>query len=393
MKKLVKALIIATLTFSSLCNAEPNKYGWDLYGYADQAIVSANGISLGGSSNGKLSFNKNEIVVFADKRFEWFDFRSSVGTQDEPRLDKGQIGIRYMLADFQSKINDSSLYGLRVGKVPLRLGFYNSWRNNPHYGEYIYLPEGMYKEQFKWLTMSGWGGQVYYSKELGNSTSLTLEAALVKSNLDPNYAIVNGWFNFPDLGTFDNGSILNINADLSIKNFKFQYDYNQLKFDFSAIPPWKNNGIVFDRRLSSGVHTLSVRWYVTPTFDTTAEYIRVFDSEPVMFGYPVGYMLGAKYSVTPRLKVSFNHSEWYNANDDKNGERTAALFWWTYLPAHSAYVKSNTLALNYEINKNWAVRVQHSLGKGISSYISSANDYVKDSPKWQYTALQTVYSF
>lgn len=368
----------------------------NIYGYVTASAVISKDISIGGSS-GKWSFDKNEVVVAGDKSFEHFDARFSVGTKDEPGLERGKVDIRHLLVDIPVKTPYIDVSGFRVGKVPHTLGLYHKWRHNPRYGEFIYLPEGIYREQFKWLAQSGWGGQYYMYTMLPDGSCLNIQTAIAKPDLSSNEEIVAGHVGNGLFGTFeDSGSwVKSLNVEYTTGPFLIHYDLTNLDFNFKSNMP---SFMIPSGQMDTRVHTFGVRYYVNNDFDVSGEYLMVQHKGPVWsqikqnmpYGHAEGFVFSVRYQLTDKLSISAYNNTYYHSNGDKDGTKTEASSM-GMIKANSMFAHSNSIATNYKIDSKWSVRAQYTVGQGSNAVIQHLNpDPKKD---WSYFATQVVFSF
>jgi len=367
-----------------------------IFGYAAQSVVKSDGVNIGGSKDNKLSFDKRDITLFGDKSFNnGFSIRGAIGVTDEPGLDSGQLHVKYLLADKQWRINDD-IVGLRLGRVPHTLGFYNSTRNAPHAGQFIYLPEGIYREQFKWLAMSGDGAQTYWNHMFNSDTSIELTGTWTKATLLANREVVAGHFNNPAIGTFDEGKsqVRGITADIRYKHTQFYYNWINLYFWLK--PDFPFSTMIPEDRADTNVHVVGVKHYIK-NVELTAEFMqvnvygKVWDSVRATtkhLGHPTGIVLSSVWHVTPKTDIAAYHSQYYTALEDKNGVKQAAA---TGLPESWFYVRANSIAAKHRINSNWTIRAQYTKGTGIEPFMKSLNP--GNGKDWSYAAAQVVYCF
>ena len=373
---------------------------FDVFGYYSQSVVKSNGINLGGSFNNKASFDKRDLTIFGDLKSDVVNARFAIGTQDEPSMRDQKIFVKYALLDKQLRFDDN-IVGLRLGKVPHMFGFYNTTRNAPTTGQFIYLPEGLpgYHENFKYIAMSGYGLQGYWYTNLGDHTTLEVTGTYTKAEMTSNREVVGTHINDGRLGTFDEDKsyVKGFIVEARHKNTSFYYNLNNLYFWF--VPEAKYQKVLPTGRTETHVHVVGVKQFVGD-FEVGAEVLTVRmygdawkELRNTDSGNPLGYVLTGTWHATDNLDLSFYHTEYYMQDGDSNGTKqsAAAKKEGTWRPAHWYYTKANSLAFKYTIDDNWTVRAQYTKGSGIAAFTKTDNwNAGKD---WEYGAIQIIYSF
>jgi hypothetical protein len=372
------------------------------FGYVSQSMVQGKGVNIGGSKDGKWSFDKREITVFGDYSAKSIqtDFRFAVGTTDEPGLEEEQLHVKYALADKQWRVNDA-IVGGRLGRVPHTLGFYNNTRNAPQTGQFIYLPEGIYREQFKWLAMSGDGGQMYVNRGFSNGLSLEVTGTWTKAQLMANREVVSGHFNNPKVGTFDadKSEVRGLSIDGRYQNTVFYYNWINLYFWLK--PDFPYSMAIPEGRADTNVHVMGAKQFIGD-FEVGAEFLQVKMKDKVWqavrsathhLGDPTGWVLSGTWHTNSKLDLSAYHSQYYTAINDKTGvaQSAAATAGGSPMPAEWFYVKANSVAGKYKIDDSWTIRAQYTQGKGIEPFLRSLNPGSNKS--WSYSAIQAIYAF
>jgi hypothetical protein len=394
-------MIIIRIIFTFLLFYITNVIGADLNlsGYITQSAVKSNGVSVG-DSKGDWSFDKREITLFGDKDVGDWDIKFAIGNTDEPGLEDDKIFIKYLLADRRFK-SDDFIYGIRLGRVPHSLGFYNKLRNMPNGTPLVYMPNGIYREQFKYLAMSGDGIQGYIDWEISPRNNIGLTLTKTRPTLSNNSEIVAGHFNDGNVGSFKRNSswVNGITLEGQFSQLQVYYNWTNLQFDFEANPmlPFPQNMIFKSGKNDTRVHTVGAKYFFMNGVDIGIEYLQIEEiGEPweniFKFikhqGPPKGLILSAKWDFAPKHSVMVYHNEYYADSGDKDGKLMQAQ---TGMPAHTFYTKSNSIAYKYDLDTKWSFKIQHTRGTGTEPFVENVNPVTKK--EWNYTAAQVVYSF
>ncbi len=394
MKSLILYIVCLLLSYSSLA---------DTGGYIAASAVFTNNISLAGSNPKGQGFGADKIdaFIYSNWNVSSSTIRAGIGLRDEPGLDAGKLEIRYLLWDIPYNIENGNV-GIRIGRVPHNLGYFNKLRNNPREGEFIYLPAGIYREQFKWLAMSGDGIQVYLNKGLTESSDISIYSTFAKPSLDHGQEILAGHTN--DL----NSGILP-GKDSWVKTFNIEYSYSNitLHYDYTYLD-WKFLGnrlygpfMLPDGDLGTKVHTIGLRYYCTEDFDITTEYLQVdrvgntweaIKQRQQMagaLGHPEGYVLSIRKRFGDDLQVTLSTTRYSASSADKYGRKLSSF---SGIPAKYFYTTSNSISTNYKLTNSWSIRNEYTQGRGIDSFVVGVQDASAEE-HWKYFATQLIYSF
>jgi hypothetical protein len=368
----------------------------ELFGYVSQTAVRGSGVNIGGSKDSSWSLAKNEVNLSGDYRKFDTDFRFTIGTTDEPGLEDNRLVVKYALADRQWDLGYNASLGVRVGRVPHTLGFFNNTRNAPQAGQFIYLPEGIYREQFKWLAMSGDGGQVYYNKIYNKDLQIDFTGTWTKANLSANREVVSGHFNTPTVGEFNynKSEVRGLTIEGRYQCTKFYYNWINLYFWLK--PDFPFSTFVQEGRADTNVHVVGAKQYINQ-FEVGAEYLVVKLHDKVWqdirantskYGDPTGWVISGVWHYNDKLDLAAYHSEYYTAIGDKSGQNQSTF---SMMPADWFYVRADSVAAKYKIDNKWTLRTQYTRGRGAEPFLKTLNPAV--SQKWNYLAMQAIYSF
>jgi hypothetical protein len=316
---------------------------------------------------------KYDVGLGASYRNDYFDIQGLLmDTKDGPYQ---LVGIRYLYLETQTKTGEASSVGLRVGRVRHLLGFHNLKRENPRDSDYIWHPPAIYREQAAHMATSGDGAQVFTRFPVAE-WDVGINLTHVRPVLEPMKESVAIIFGDSQVGTFTNQSrITGVNLSVASPDHRFElrYDFTRLNLDFrpNAALSFLQPGFV-----DTQMHTIGARYYLTNSFDVTAERITVrnrgvdvwdsFHAAWPVNGNPGGYSLTFRWRPTDRSQLSLTADKWCTDETDCAGSRGASMG----IPSHAFYSKSLTASFRYRIDEHWATTLQVMRVEGSNTELS-----------------------
>ena len=298
-----------------------------------------------------------EIGIGTSARFsEYADVRTIISLNADGHDDRARINIG--LLDLH---NSKQNYGLRIGRIQHELGFYTSQLNWAPARDLYLAPQGIYRENFRYMLRSGDGVQAYYKFNISDVAQLSTELSYTKPVLYPMEDIVKVWGNIGgELNNSESTSRgINVVLDLPKLNTTFRYDQQQLNYEIQKTIL----GGVFNGAINTRGNYLGGRTELSDTVDVTYEYIIVqkygstydtlakfAESRGADFTKEnaVGYGLSGSWQIVPEFKLIAGYSAFFPNPSDKDGSKMSSV---TGIPAHNYYMKDTFIGGKYRKDK------------------------------------------
>jgi hypothetical protein len=271
------------------------------------------------------------------------------------QTDPGSFGLDYGLLDYNFLSDETDSWGLRLGRVKNPIGFYNETRDVAFTRPSILLPQSIYPERVRSLTLSGDGFIVYGERRTDYGVfSLQSEVGYPQA-VDRELDAIN--FGRRVAGKW-NGNLSYVSRLLyewnggelrgGITYVQANVNYSS---NFTSIPP---SGKV---RIEPWIFSLQ---YNTERWSLTSEAVLRHDSFHGL-GVPYsfteeGYYIQGSYRFYQGWEALLRYDVLYIDKDDKNGKKYAAL---SGLPAYSRFAKDWTVGLSWEITPQFLLRTEY----------------------------------
>src|SRR3569623_2709201 len=173
MKRLLSSISAALIAGAALTTAGYAADDGEIDGFASQGYIkSSNGNQYPVSDSADGSFNFNDFGINFAKKLSP-DLRGGLHlfAQNRGNLGKDVVTVDWAYGDYRYQ----DWLGMRVGKVNIPLGLYNTSRDNDALRNPILLPQGIYSDYYRDLTNALLGAGVYGTKQLGGAGKLSYE--------------------------------------------------------------------------------------------------------------------------------------------------------------------------------------------------------------------------
>lgn len=362
-----------------------------VHGFVSQGFVNSHGHDylVEDSQDGSFEFTEMALNIFA-KPIP----KLSVGLQVFAR-DLGEEGnnepiIDWAVADYRWR--DS--LGLRLGKIKAPIGFYNKGRDADLLRPSVFLPQGVYSEDFRDITLAYQGFGLYGN--LGDG-ALDYEVYLGATNLPEDIRLIQNLFrefnvplHHPDLDIERlygfalrwNTPLDGLSLGTSIVRAKGNLEDGELpiRLEFNDVE----------------INTFSLE-YMRGDFVFSAEYSEIeFPVENVSpiplppfprFG-PMGYYCQVSWQAREKLQLSYQYDVSYDSKDDKDG----LAFVERGLPDFLGWQKDHMLAIRYDVNTHFILKLE---GRAISGADRAIIDFTDPDREenWSFYAAKASFHF
>ncbi|PKO46233.1 MAG: hypothetical protein CVU29_06785 [Betaproteobacteria bacterium HGW-Betaproteobacteria-22] len=334
-----------------------------VHGFVSQGMVNTTGNNFLGDSDDSISYDFREIAVNASylARPELL-FSAQVMSHRAGESDNGDPDIDYAFVDWTAFTGNWGRVGVRLGRVKNAFGLYNATRDVPFTRAGVILPQSIYFERTRKLSLSS-DGVSFYADKSTNVGTFSAEATLGKPGLDKSSeaAII------PNTkGHFE--------TDFTqLYQLKYESPTGQYVFALTHV----NLGVSYRRAVndtlqSGGFHfdpTLLSAQYNAENWSLTSEYarrpisLRGFGAIPNVGQVGESYYVQGTYRVMPDWEIMLRYDAAYSNRDDRHGTSFAKK---TGRPGFTQYSKDWTLGLRYDVTPAFMLRAEYHAIEGTS---------------------------
>ena len=354
-------------------------------------------------------------------------------------------GMQLLSRDFGSDGNNETILdwgyldyhwkdelGIRAGKIKRPNGLYNAGRDIDALRTFVMLPQSVYDESMREITLSFQGASIYGNLSLKALGNLDYEAYYGISNMDYDMAFTRKLMenaivqieadlfrNLTMAGALPPGASLShrvVNPSIRMKNSEgisvfWNTPVTNLRFGVSRMMLKVNHSATIDfSALMEGRNILGitipyascVNYKAMDTFSgeyiwknlTLAGEFYYTDGEAKSEGRVVktmkneAYYGQAAYRLSPKWEAGTYYSVHYINSDDKEGKQLKSIG----EPEYLAWQKDACFALRFDIANNWLVKGEVHLINGTSLADQSLNTDGTEK-NWRLFALKTSFTF
>lgn len=371
-----------------------------IHGFASQAYITTSDNDVFGNSDKGGSFGLTEAGLNASVRplprlqlsAQVLSRRAGEGNSGMPRLDYGFLDYRI----YSHEVNQ---FGIRVGRLKNPFGFYNDTRDVAHTRPGILLPQSIYFDRVRNISLSGESVQLYGETAVSNwgTVSTQFGAFLpIVNDKDTELALI---------GALQPG---HLTRDVSyIGRGIFETNDKRLRLAVSGI--WLNTAYDPKFHLKDPIGPGALQFtpvyfsaqYNAERWSLTSEYaIRHFKYDnnfrvPGLDGldfYGESYYFQGEYRFTPKWEGIVRYDAYYANRADRDGSEFAKL---TGAAAHGRFAKDIMVGLRWNVTPQFMLRAEyhHVNGTGWLSRLDNPKDEGPLDKNWDLYAIQASFRF
>lgn len=384
-------------------------------------IDDPDGVDIHGFiSQGYLQSDANNF--FADTKNGSFDLKDmglSFSADVSERLRAGIQIIAYEMGEFggddihinwaNGDYSFNEYIGMKVGKMKLNHGLYNSTRDGDFLRASILLPQSIYNEAWR-STVAGISGfEVYGSVGVGGGDAgrLTYNVQVGKVGIDLDSGVATTTkeellekyiqYEPVDVDT-ETAYTLRLLWDTPVSGLSFNTTIWSVDLSMTGTAVMPNPSVpgtyitLEDREYKTKAQSITgsveyayedflfVSEYSLNSYDFSLESVfseKKLDTE--------GYYLSASYRNTDWMETGLYYSVYYANKDDKHGD--------TFAVDHSAWLKDACLSMRFDLQDNWVFKLEGHLMDGTAVMMNGNNPDSDKDQNWYLLGAKMTFSF
>lgn len=396
-------LSLPDLSSAATYQLSPNKHV-QIHGFASQSYIYTDNNNFFGNSSDNGSIDFRELGINASFQ-AWQKLHTAVQllSRRAGEFDSGKIKLDFAIADYRLK--QTSLYsiGIRAGRVKNPFGFYNDTRDVSFTRSGIILPQSIYFERTRDLSISSDGVQLYGHRDINKgSIQAQLFAAMPRVE-DEN----------TELAALSENKPGKFTGELSyLGRLLFKTHDNRLKLAVSDVilnmdyePTQAETDFTGNASLQFHLSILSIQFNHN-SWSITGEYARrkihfknmIESYVPPFLTETIGesYYLQLSYHLNFHWKLLARYDVLFQNKNDKDGSEYANNFaaLGVTKPAHSRFAKDITVGVQWSINTSWMLQFEIHAINGTGWLPLQDNTNIDSAAqKWRMASAAVSYRF
>jgi len=354
-----------------------------VHGFASQAMIFTSGNNMFGPSISNPSFAFTELGINGSwSPLPKLRLSMQVLSRRAGDWHNGSPVIDFGLIDYSFDFKNDYKLGIRAGRVRLPYGLYNDTRDVAFTRPSILLPQSIYFEGTRDVTISADGLMVYGEsrKPWGNLT-LELFGGYPRSDdkeaqysflfeqlpgrLEPNPSF-SGRLNYE---TYDGSLRLALSGVYTSSRYKSKYplyNYEPLGGTISFAP------MILSAQYNTEKWTFTSE-YSLNFFQRSGLGINQFGINRDFTYFGQSYYFQAAYRFAPQWELMARYDVMYPNSNDENGNKFEQKWQAMGIPAYTQFAKNWTVGLRYDITPWMMVRAEYDYINGTSWISNEAN--------------------
>lgn len=277
------------------------------------------------------------------------------------KMDDGDIRFDYLGVGYRAIHEDSQTLDFRAGRYKNTFGLYNETRDVAFTRPSIFLPQSIYLDRFRDLSLASDGVKLSY-QYLTEGLRVAFDLGLGKPQIGTDDLLVS----FGEL----NGENSELNNE-RLNSLQLLFEFNDgewiasygkvigdIEVDVDVPPPF--DMFFQDGNFELDGSILSLQ-YNSEFYSITGEYNRVKSDIGILAGitvptnYTDSYYLQAEYRHSPQLSFILRTDYHFFDKDDKSGEFYNSI---SGEPAHTRYAKDISLTTRWQFHPSWLAMLE-----------------------------------
>ena len=376
-----------------------------IHGFLSQGYIhSSDNNFLADSQNGTFEFN--EIGINFNSRFhDKFRIGAQLLSRDLGDYGDNEVRLDWGLIDYHHQ--DEA--GLRLGKIKIPMGFYNTERDSDFLRPMVFLPQSIYDETRRDLWLSQVGGelygnlaterygffdyQIFYGRINYEKDTVYYDSSLanIKKRLADNQAKPTPDPNLPtDIDSFDRDNEYIYGAALvyntPVENLRLGVTFAASRDEITS-----GGAQIGELKIKSKmVYSLEYSWNSLIFRSEYSENDRtqtVYGTSPLDGPSQAWYVM-LTYSPTDQLSFTILYDEFYRLKHDKRGDNASPKGTIDSIP----WRKDWGLGMRYDFNNNWTLKAEYHAVDGGALLLGFFNPEGPDR-YWHYGTAKISFNF
>lgn len=366
---------------------------WQVHGFLAQSAFYTSNNNFFGSSDDGISTDFTEaglnasVLLFGNLRIAGQALSRNAGDYDN-----GELRTDYFNVDWRFWQGESSLVGVRVGRVRNPYGLYNETRDVAHTRPSIFMPSVLYTEAIRDVLLSR-DGYALYTEFYGDHGTLSLEAGAGKHGISDKLVAEAMMSEIQGLSLDD--------ADITIARAMWESPGANWRMALTNTRYTDDAFFIVKGRFTQQVNVLSLQ-YSSDQWQLTGEYSRFdfkLDAGPLQLKRPgeaayvqYNWLFSREWQVYGR----YEYGVW-DRNHRGGSSMTqfcGTLFQQFCYPEHTGYRRDTGIGVRWDIDEHWmaAAEAHYLEGTMMLSYLDNRDTFAT-ATYWTLLGLEVAFRF
>lgn len=396
-RSLVFSLALFAYTFTASNTAQATEDWPDfklpksvqIHGFLSQGFLHTSDNNLFGHSDDSISTDFRELGLNGSWRvMPELQLALQVVWRDAGQTDEDDLRIDYGVLDYSFYSSESTLLGIKAGRVPTPLGFYNETRDIASTRPSILLPQSIYFDRNRNLAISADGGYLYAEHQSDYGGILFSIGIINPRTDDPGFknAIVGN----------DSGDMEGNTSWITRLNYEWQSGLVRLAITYADLNAHykPNNKSVFSSGSFKFNPLIFSAQYNEENWSLTAEYalrktnLKNFEIFPNTKVTGESFYIQGTYKLTSYLESLIRYDQFSFDKNDKNGNKFSSQ---STAPNYSRFAKDWTFGLRANITPSFLISAEYHRING-TAWLSNLEN-TTTSQHWDLYTLMFSYNF
>ena len=353
----VQGIILLWTTFAHAINLMGSDL--QLHGFLTQGVVITSDNNFLGQSSKKASTDFREIGVNGSLR-PTSDVQLSAGllSHKAGATDNSEVRLDYGLIDWTVSSNEQGRGGIRLGRVKIAYGLYNKTRDVALTRPSILLPQSIYFERTRNLTVASDGAELYLDRYY-EAGSLFVTFALGQPQIGSDASKV-ALVGLTPNGIFESKMVPVFQAIFEGDGGKYRLGFTALQLDAHYNPGvgdvLQAGQLKFTPKIFSAQYNAE-SWSLTSEFALRPTSIQSFGPNfPDFTTHGQSYYVQGSYRLAPKWEALLRYDVMYTNSEDRDGKAFAAA---THRPGFTRFSKDWTAGMRFDLTPELMLRAEY----------------------------------
>ena len=364
-----------------------------IHGFLSQGFLHTSDNNLFGHSDDNISVDFRELGVNASWRvMPELQFALQTVWRDAGQTDEDDLRIDYGVANYSFYSSESTLLGIKAGRVPTPLGLYNDTRDVASTRPSVLLPQSIYFDRNRNVALSADGGYFYGEQRTDYGDFLFNIGIITPRTDDPSFkhALVG---NNPGILIGDTSWVTRLNYEwqsgmirLAITYGEFNADYRPKSLTGNVLPgSYKLNPLLFSAQYNSE------NWSLTAEYALRKIELKNFGIFPNNQRTGESYYIQGTYKLTSYLEALIRYDQLSMDINDRNGNKFSENTEFR-VPNYVRFAKDWTFGLRVGLTSSLLISAEYHRING-TGWLSSLENPNIGTQHWDLYTLLVSYNF
>ncbi|MCH9697154.1 MAG: hypothetical protein K0U68_03540 [Gammaproteobacteria bacterium] len=364
-----------------------------IHGFFSQGFVHTTNNQFFGKSQDSVSTDYRELGLNGSWRATpELRLAMQIVYRDAGKTDDKTVRVDYGLADFSVYSSESTQIGIKGGRIPTPLGFFNETRDVLSSRPTILLPQSIYFDRNRNIALSADGGYIHGEKRTDFGDFFIDIGGVIPRTDDPDASFsLTG--NLPGKLEGRPSLMTRFAYEWQGGRVRTSITYSDYNVKYHSKNPFFQSGKIDFNPLIFSVQYNGENWSLTGEYEFNRRQFSNFVALPDSDTTGIGYYVQGVYKFTDWMEGVVRYDKLVTDKNDKDGKRFSALTQGTR-PSHSRFAEDITVGVRFTLIPNLLFSAEYHRINGTGWLAEIENkDLSKTKKRWNILLWMVSYSF